>query len=491
MNGPDPQRVLAIGIDAAESTLVRSLIDANQLPALGRLAEHSWRTVHSPAAIGSGAVWPTFFTGTEPTDHGVCAEWTWQPQSMTLRRFGGSGLTPFWDRLVRSGVRVGMLDVPFAPLVSMKEGFEIREWGPHDAFDGQPSAGPDAAADLMKSLAPHPFYTERIDPSGPADIPALEALISTCLRGVRQRGDLLRRLIGAFQPHSVLAAFTEVHHASHYLWQTIAPDDPLYARIDVATSALVASGMTEIHREVDRQIGTIIEAADPDTAVLVFSLHGMRPATGIAAFLGPILIERGFATPAPWRSQSSRERLFSAFAAVKRNSPAPLKKLYYHVIPPTTTRRLAQPTMMPAYDWRETRAFALPSDQHGWIRINLAGREAAGIVPPAAYDATCRELEALLADLKDDAGRRLVTRTVRTALDPGSAMSALPDLVAHWADTALVSPLSIQGSRIVASTIGRKFTSQHALEGFCLWRGRKALASGPVQATELHRLIAS
>jgi predicted AlkP superfamily phosphohydrolase/phosphomutase len=60
--------VLAVGIDSAEPRLVRDLIDRGELPALGRLREEGgWRSVRSPAHIGSGAVWPTFLTGLEPS----------------------------------------------------------------------------------------------------------------------------------------------------------------------------------------------------------------------------------------------------------------------------------------------------------------------------------------------------------------------------------------------------------------------------------------
>jgi predicted AlkP superfamily phosphohydrolase/phosphomutase len=491
MNRPDLPSMLAIGIDAAESTLVRKLVDANQLPALRRLAEQGcWRTVDSPSDIGSGSVWPTFMTGAGPSDHGIHAEWMWSPESMTVYRCDGRNLRPFWASLADSGIRVGMLDVPFAPLLGMRDGFEIKEWGPHDAVDGRPSAGPVEVAELLKRLSPHPFYSQSIDPSGPTDVPALEALVAACLRGVAQRGDLVRQLISTFSPDLVIAAFTEIHHASHHLWQTIAADHALYSRIEIPTSPRIESGLTDLYREVDREIGMIVAAAGPDAAVLVFSLHGMRPATGIAAFLGPVLCERGFARLASWASQSSRERLMSAFAAAKRHSPAFLKKLYYHIMPATTTRMLARPTMMPAYDWSATQAFALPSDQHGWIRINLAGREAAGTVPLARYEETCRELEALVADLTDSAGHPLATKTIRTSADAERALtSGLPDLVVHWADAALVSPLLIRGSRVTASTIGQKFTSQHALSGFCIWRGPGELPEGPMPSTKLHGLF--
>jgi len=66
MSTANGANVLAIGIDAAESTLVRQLIEQDELPALkSLLADGRWLRVQSPAHIGSGAVWPTFMTGAE------------------------------------------------------------------------------------------------------------------------------------------------------------------------------------------------------------------------------------------------------------------------------------------------------------------------------------------------------------------------------------------------------------------------------------------
>src|SRR6185436_17830470 len=130
---------------------------------------------------------------------------------------------------------------------------------------------------------------------------------------------------------------------------------------------------------VDKQIGALVESVDAAT-VLVFALHGMRPARGFPAFLGSLLCERNFSSLASWRSQTWRKRALSLFAAAKRRSPVALKNFYYHVTPITATYKLARPTMLPAYDWQKTRAFSLPTDQYGWIRVNLSGRESQGIV---------------------------------------------------------------------------------------------------------------
>src|SRR6185295_3680928 len=153
----------------------------------------------------------------------------------------------------------------------------------------------------------------------------------------------------------------------------------------------------------------------PDTTVLVFSLHGMRPARGVPTFLEPLLCELGFARLAGWRQQSWRERSMTLLAGVKRRSPSALKSVYYRNLPAATTQRLARPTMMPAYDWEQTRAFSLPTDQHGWIRVNLAGREVQGSVSLAEYDKLRDELETSLRSLTTEAGKPLVREVVRTS----------------------------------------------------------------------------
>ena len=119
-------RVLAIGLDAAEPTLIRELIEQGEMPALKALLEQGkWLRVESPASVGSGSVWPTFITGEDPSLHGVYGEWCWRPATMSLERYRGDDLIPFWKRLVDNGLTVGILDVPFAPLVGVAEGFEI------------------------------------------------------------------------------------------------------------------------------------------------------------------------------------------------------------------------------------------------------------------------------------------------------------------------------------------------------------------------------
>jgi hypothetical protein len=226
---------------------------------------------------------------------------------------------------------------------------------------------------------------------------------------------------------------------------------------------------------------------------MIFSLHGMRPALGFPAFLGPLLCERGFSQLATWPAQGWTSRAQSAFAAIKRHTPAPLKKLYYEMTLSPVTYKLARPTMLPAYDWQNTRAFSLPTDQYGWIRINLMERESEGIVALDEYDKLCAELEQMLLTLSSQNGEPLVQNVNRTSAESSEALhNPLPDLVVHWRDAAFASSLKIKGSTVPATTVSKKTTGQHASAGSCIYRGKNdGGLNGVIDAKDLWRLMAS
>ncbi len=492
--------VLAIGIDAAEGTLVKQLIELGELPALkSLLADESarWLSVQSPAHIGSGAVWPTFMTGEEPAVHGMYSEWSWRPDTMSLERYHGRHLTPFWKPLAQQGMRLGILDVPFARPVGVSQGFEVCEWWTHDSTGAGLQTGPAGVLSVVRQSPSHPLAANRFVDITPDSQRDLKELTAACVEGVRLRGTLARRLIRETKPRLSLLVFPEIHHAGHQMWHTVEPAHLVY-RGRQLNGARAQNGrcaaeplLKSIYRAVDQQIAGLIDAAGSDATVIVFALHGMRPALGFPAFLGPLLTERGFSRLAGWNSQSWRERALSLLAATKRHTPEEIKKLYYKSIPTAATHKLARPTMLPVYDWANTRAFSLPTDQYGWIRVNLAGRESEGSVPLDEYEEICRQLEEMLLALATANGELLVQDITRTAPNAAAALrNPLPDLVVHWHDAAFASPLQIKDSAVQVEFVGKKSTGQHASEGFCIYRGRGDYGlNGAVAAKDLGHLI--
>jgi predicted AlkP superfamily phosphohydrolase/phosphomutase len=492
--------VLAIGLDAAEGTFVKRLIDRGEMPALkSLLADESarWLSVRSPAHIGSGTVWPTFIAGEDPNAHGIYSEWRWRPETMELERYHGRGLTPFWKPLAQQGISLGIFDVPFALPVGVSKGFEVCEWWTHDSTGSGLQTAPAEILSVVKQSPAHPLSFNRFVATTPDSQSDLKELTAACVEGVKLRAALAERLISVTKPRLALMVFPELHHAGHQMWHTAEPENLVYngceqnGRRNLSVGGATKPLLESIYRTVDQQIAGLIDAAGSDATVMVFALHGMRPALGFPAFLESLLTERGYSHLAGWNSQSWSQRALSLFAAAKRHTPEKIKQLYYKSVPSATTQKLAQPTMLPVYDWANTRAFSLPTDQYGWIRINLAGRESQGIVPLDKYEELCKQLEEMLLALTTEDGESLVQDITRTASSAAAAPdNPLPDLVVHWRDVVFASPLQIKDSTIRAEFVGKKATGQHASEGFCIYRGSTDRdLNGVVLAKELGNLI--
>ena len=491
MSRSDRRPVVAVGIDGAEPALVRSLMARGEVPCLRALLERgAWGRVTSPADIGSGAVWPTFMTGSAPRRHGICYDWPWDPDGMRIAHLTTDHLTPFWKTFALEGYAVGVLDVPFAPIAGVPNGIEISEWGSHDWLLGRLTVSPASRTDWVRTHGGvHPFAAGPVDASGPSDARGLRRLADACLAGARARGTLAVRLLAEMELDLLLVVFPEIHKSSHLMWHTVDPAHPAHG-----AAPLDGEGLVEIFREVDRQIGRLVEAAGHEATLLVFSLHGMRAKQGVPAILDPLMRALGLAAGRDAGSRSWPERARHAFVAGKRLAPAPVKRLYHRLAPRALTRRVEHQAFGLDYDWSRTVAFPMPSDQHGWIRLNLAGRETQGILEPGRYDELCARLEGLLQRLRTVDGQRVVKDIRRLGGNgngDGGPPRTLPDLVLHWEDAAEAAPLRLASPSVEAHPTATKFTGQHAPDGFFVWQGRSGSPTVPdvVAAEDLHRLL--
>jgi predicted AlkP superfamily phosphohydrolase/phosphomutase len=469
-------RVLAIALDAAEPAVLRRMMGSGEMPALARLAERSaFLRVAAEPYVGSGPLWPSFITGLEPERHRrLYGPWLWDPEEMRIAPQPEAPLTPMWD-----GSSIGLFDVPMAPACTPPGGFAIRGWGSHHPMDLEHSVWPPDAEPLLGER--HPFEcAHEINFKAGNRVEELSRLGSDALRGLPMRGGAARRLLSRFRPEVAFVHFHELHRCGHWMWQTLEPDDKLYASLPEAVRSLPV-GLAELYREADRQVGLLIEEAGAEANVFVFGLHGMEPASGIPDLLRPVLIGSGYARIANVRAASLPGR---ALANLKAHAPAAVKRAYYATMPRELTLRLAN--LLPDYDWPATRAFAIPSEEFGWIRLNVAGREAAGIVAPGDYGATCDELEEMLRSLTSPSGEALVTDVGRTDID-----NILPDLVVHWGPAAHGEVARLGEREFHAEKLVPWLTGQHTTEGFCLMPPRSAGRREWVAPAELQELMLS
>jgi predicted AlkP superfamily phosphohydrolase/phosphomutase len=240
-----------------------------------------------------------------------------------------------------------------------------------------------------------------------------------------------------------IVGFCEGHPAGHYLWP---------AEIDTVSQADAAKikPLLEFYVALDRAIGALTHTLPSDTSLFIVSGDGVRP-NRCAWYLLPAVLERlGYISPAG-RSDNAQSVSPSLIGRVKRLVSPKMRRRIAQRLPWWLRDQIGAREQASSIDWSKTRAFTLPTDLEGCIRINLKGREPAGIVEPGAeYNDLCEEIRERLLELNNpDTGSSAVRQVwIRNQVFPGDRQEQLPDLMVSWNDEAPFTSLA-------SATIGR------------------------------------
>ncbi|HUF36284.1 MAG TPA: alkaline phosphatase family protein [Gemmatimonadales bacterium] len=445
--------VVMLGLDAADLELIHRLAGNGTLPTLQRLFDSgTFGPLAGNAELFAGGVWPTFYTGRDVPWHGLYHNKLWRQERMRceIAEAGWFPDPPFWERLDRSGLRMAILDVPMTVATPKAiNGISLAGWGTHDV--------------IARGAWPASLWDEMVRDFGAPRMPAelfgaqtqrtLSRLAGDLVAATGQMASIGARLLARERWDLFLQVFGATHRGGHYLWDLSQVEAHA---LDPRRRAALESALLDVYRSTDRAIGELLERAPADARVLVFAVHGMGRNTAWADRCADILgrIQSGGTGP------PRRGLLY----AVKSRLPWPLVRAVTTRLPASVQARLVTLWSGSMFDWRTTRAFPLPMDHAGYVRVNLRGREPEGIVEPGAeYAALCDELAAGFESFRDlDSGRPIVRRVHRLAdlaPDDAPARSRLPDLVIEWGD---VSPSESGG--IVSPRYGEiRWTPAHRI----------------------------
>lgn len=434
------RRVLLIGLDAAEPDLIERWTEDGTLPNLAALlARGCYGRLHPPDDILLGPPWPSFYTGRPVSEHGLYEYLVWRPDRMReTRATDVCALEPFWRDFGPDGPRSVIIDVPLAPSPQPIHGVEVNCWGTHDRLVPFATQPPELARELVQVFGRPPM---------PAEVHrrvSIERLLRERDELIETTGsvaDVAERLLETEEWDFGLVCFSATHRAGHKLWNTT---DGKAAGDAAAEAEVPSSAFRDVYRAVDVAVGRLLGLAGSDADVLVFSLHGMGPNTCRVPVL-PGLLERilndGDRRPARDTLGRLRHRVpLKAREWVKRHFPVPFQDRLSTF---WRTRR----------DWSQTKAISLAADLHGFIRINLAGREARGSVEPRDYAAVCETIaEGLLGFREAGTGEPIVSRVVRRSdlYAEGTRAELLPDLIVVWSDRPVGG-----GAALVSDRYGR------------------------------------
>ncbi|MDW8125276.1 MAG: hypothetical protein RMJ04_10935 [Geminicoccaceae bacterium] len=421
--------ILAIGLDAFELDRVQRLAGGGRAPVLARLLRRG-RLIPLRGECPDVVLepWHGFVADAPLGAHGRFHLKEWDAKAGRFRLASDWHEMPraFWWELAARGLRIAILDVPFAPDPTREQatialaGWQVHDLGPR----GSRPAG--YFDELARRFGAPALGPERYGDVAPA---RLLEIARECREATRQFGAILCDLLARGPFDLVLAVLGTVHRAGHYL------RDPgrlvVEGRIDPATAERLEDALDAVYAQADAMLGGVLEAVPPKTPLVLFALHGMGAETPWTERLPQILDflagGGGLARTRGWLAKLRRSPLALALARTLPRGPQDLLGRF-------TGRWL--------YDWPATRVFAVPSEGIGAVRVNLLGRDRFGIVRPGAEArALLDALEERLFGLRELATGEPVVEAVRRTEDlvgedaPGR--ERLPDLLIQWRELPL------------------------------------------------------
>ena len=464
---PNPhERLLLIGLDAADLELVERWTADGSLPTLAMLkAQGTLAPLSTSARWLTGSPWPTFYTGRPPSDHGIYHDFQWRHEQMAFSAPSTEWLPvrPFW-RGLSGDASVVAHDVPMTPGTEPFQGVESTGWGSHDKLVPPETYPADLMAQIRARWGDSPIKT---DEYGRASLASLRELHQRLLELTRRSCEVARWLLE--RPWRLgIVVFGALHRGGHRFWDRSSVD----GTVPPALESWYDDALHALYREADRAVGELIAAA-PDASVFVFALHGMMVNTARVDLLDDMLA-RVLHGPAAERPKPGLLR------RAGEAMPVSLRRHLTHAVPSALKDRIMTRWATGGTDWSKARAFTLRADLSGYVRINLAGREPQGIVRPGDFESLLEEIDRGLRSFRDaSTGEALVVETVRAraVFPPGERMDRLPDLIVRWADTSAATHAAIESpslGRIERATPGRVpngRSGNHRPVGFLLARG--------------------
>ena len=386
MNNGSQPKVVVIGLDCAEPTLVFDRF-RGRLPNLERLmargAYGPLRSCDPPITVPA---WSVMTSGKDPGTLGIYGFRNRSDYSYDKMTFatGNAVREPrVWDYLSRAGKHVICLGIP-------------------GTYPPRPVNGVMVGCFLAPGIASNYTYP-----------PALKEEINQVVDGymvdvsdfrTQDKGRLRDDIVAMTEKRFTLARHLlrtrpwdffmmvemgtdRIHHG---FWKFMDTNHPKYERGNPWERVI-----GDYYEFVDSQIGKLLEEVPPNAVILVVSDHGAKAMEG-GLCINEWLVQQGY-------------------LALREYPPRPM------------------PFAKLAVDWSRTRAWS-EGGYYARVFLNVQGREPEGVITPGQYeefrDHLAREIEAI----PDDKGRPLGTRCLRPQELYKKINGIAPDIFAYFGD---------------------------------------------------------
>jgi len=482
------RRVLVLGLDGADESVLGPLCAAGRLPHLSALRrDANVAPLPSVTPPMSFPAWSSFATGLSPGEHGLF-DFTQKVEGAYRIRFVNASDRagePFWMRASRAGLRVLCLGVPATYPPDRVDGLLVPGFdapvstGSAAAFASDPALYAKIAARAGDWMRPD------LDESAKGDWHerAVEQLLARVDRKLGFALEALRVLREEGRvPALAIVVFSESDTVAHHYWRD---HDPASPRHDPSASALRKGALAAVYERLDAAVGALRDAFG-DAACAIVSDHGQGGASRRVLHPNRRLAECGLL---------ARKRRGALDTAARS-----ARDLALRALPPRAAQaifrrargsaaRLESAARFGGIDWSRTTAFSEEVNTQPGVWLNLAGREAAGSVAPRDALRVRRDVIDALLDWKLDGGARAVAwAAAREEVYRGAFVARAPDVVfelaleagyAHsivatpWDRTACSASRTLEAHELAGGR-GRGMNGTHRRDGVWIAAGGDA-----------------
>lgn len=423
-------RLFVLGLDAADKDLISAWAAAGDLPNFRSIMETAVTgDIENPRGLEAGSCWPAFYFGLPPSETSQFDG----ARHFDFKRYEHVSYRPtvtrrdaIWTTLSRAGKRCGVIDAPYNypadDLASLKvvdrSAHVPAGGGDYMDFRTHPAA---LAEDIEQRFGADPAGGHSSDFFPVDTVEDVKRFRDMYVRRIENKAEMALHYWRTQPFDFYMTVFSEAHCVGHRCWHIHDTGHPDH---DPRLAAAAGDPVKDIYIALDRAVGKLVEATRGDARVVVYLSHGMGP-----GYSGTRLLDRVLAQLDDQAIETQTGPVVDLVRSVWRNMPdavrRPLKPLRHKV-----SHDGFQPN-------RKNRRFfeVFANDRTAGIRLNVAGREAHGIVQPGAeFDAVCAQLIADLSDVVNaETGEPIASEILRTRdLYEGQYLDYLPDILVTW-----------------------------------------------------------
>lgn len=452
-----PQRVLIVGWDGVDWTVLQPMLDAGELPNVAGLIERgAYGDCLSTVPSHSWCAWPTFMTGLNPAGHGVFDILEHKP--------GASKRLPITYHSIKA--RTIFDDVTAADKTSLLVNVPLTF--PTPAMKGKVVAG-----GVLPAARSYTYPTElqgELDANAPFPINGMswttfrnrpEAFLEECAEITAKRQRSFEYLLDTTDWDLGVLVYVSTDRIQHCLMEYICPLHPSYEELK---DTPVAKQTRAIYQQLDEGLGRLLQRTTDQDLVIFMSDHGHQPCTR-ACTMDRVLQDLGFL---------EFGRGSFTFNLIRWGPGRRIARRLYDIF------KLHGRISIPAspIEWSKTRAYTSVVSTGEGVSVNLKGREPGGTVEPRDFEKVREEVAQALSEFRDpDTGAAPISKIYyKEEVLSGRFFDEAPDL--------LLVPAPLYSLTHAKGTVEEAdwLSGDHRLEGVVVATGPE-VTPGPLKET--------